>query len=194
MLSLNRYLNYFGKVENVEKILVRPILFIKGKTKVALYGIGHIYGSALNRALFEKRIKFARPTQDTDEWFNILVLHQNKYKGMALGTSKSESISESDLPGIFDLVIWGHEHESMPHVYEVTGQDSVTMRHLQPGSTVATTLNEAESKQKHCFVLRICKKMSEIEPIPLLTVRPFIYRTILLASSGKRADMHKELV
>ena len=74
-LAINHYINYFGKVKNLEKIEVHPILFQKGKTKVALYGIGHIHDERLNLAFESKNIKFKRPLQDKDEWFNILVLH-----------------------------------------------------------------------------------------------------------------------
>ena len=41
-LSVNNYLNYFGKIKSIEIIKVTPILFEKNGTKIALYGIGHI--------------------------------------------------------------------------------------------------------------------------------------------------------
>ena len=46
-----------------------------GKTKIALYGIGNMKDERLNIAFENKRIKFKRPLKDTDDWFNILVLH-----------------------------------------------------------------------------------------------------------------------
>jgi double-strand break repair protein MRE11 len=51
--SSNNYINYFGKVTNIEKIEVKPILFEKGETKLAIYGIGHMNDERLNLA-FEK--------------------------------------------------------------------------------------------------------------------------------------------
>lgn len=41
-----------------------------------------------------------------DKCFNILVLHQNRAKHTAGG-----HISDDELPGFFDLIFWGHEHE-----------------------------------------------------------------------------------
>ena len=74
-ISTNNYINYFGKVTNIENIVVHPILFEKGKTKVAIFGIGHMRDERLNLAFEQKNIKFKRPNQDKESWFNILVLH-----------------------------------------------------------------------------------------------------------------------
>jgi len=63
---INHYLNYFGKVKNVEKIEVTPVLFERGQTRIALYGIGHIKDERLNLAFEQKAIKFKRPLQNTD--------------------------------------------------------------------------------------------------------------------------------
>lgn len=129
-----------------------PILFTKGETKIALYGIGHMKDERLNLAFETKNIKFKRPIQDKEKWFNILIFHQNKFKGLALGPSKRCSIMENQLPSFFDLVIWAHEHESIPSVYECV---ETGVHFLQPGSTVRTSLCEAETKPKHCFVLKV---------------------------------------
>ena len=65
-VSTNHYINYFGKVTNIEKIEVKPVLFEKGNTRVALYGIGHMRDERLNLAFEQKSIKFKRPSQDKD--------------------------------------------------------------------------------------------------------------------------------
>ena len=75
LMNSNNYVNYFGKVTNIEEIEVVPILFVKGKTKIALYGIGNMKDERLNIAFENKKIKFKRPLKDKDDWFNILVLH-----------------------------------------------------------------------------------------------------------------------
>ena len=80
----NHYVKYFGKVTNIEQIEVQPLLFEKASTKVAVYGIGHMKDERLNLAFEEKRIKFKRP-KNKDEWFNILMIHQNKFKGSFVG-------------------------------------------------------------------------------------------------------------
>jgi double-strand break repair protein MRE11 len=75
LMNSNNYVNYFGKVTNIEDIEVVPILLVKGKTKIALYGIGHMKDERLNIAFENKKIKFKRPLKDKDEWFNILIIH-----------------------------------------------------------------------------------------------------------------------
>ena len=61
-LSVNNYVNYFGKVTNVETIVVKPVLLVKGNTKLALYGIGHVRDERLNLAFERHNITFERPT------------------------------------------------------------------------------------------------------------------------------------
>ena len=91
-------MNYFGKVETLEKIEVEPILFQKGQTRIALYGIGYIKDERFNLAFEKKQIKFWRPQ---GEWFNILVLHQTKERGAAIGMNKRAYIKEKTIPSFF---------------------------------------------------------------------------------------------
>ena len=99
---------------------MKPILLTKGSTRIALFGIGHMKDERLNIAFERGKIQFERPVtshgQVDESWFNILVLHQNKYKGFAVGASKKSCIMEEVIPGWIDLVIWGHEHESIPEI------------------------------------------------------------------------------
>jgi len=84
---------------------------------------------------------------------------------------------EGIFPSWLDLVIWGHEHECIGEVRECE-ENSVYF--LQPGSTVATSLIEAEAVQKHCFKLRVVGQEFEVTPIPLLKVRTFLHRALVL--------------
>lgn len=163
---------------------------------MALYGLGHLNDTRLN-ILFEKNlINFMRPTVEGDETgvpdesvFSILVLHQNRYKGMHCFNPRL-SITDELLPDFFDLVIWGHEHESIPNLREV-GEKG--MRILQPGSTVATSLIEAESKKKHSFLLMVDGASFSCNGIPLLTQRPLLHRQLELSKTGVRAGSQKLL-
>jgi double-strand break repair protein MRE11 len=56
---------------------------------------------------------------------------------------------------------------------------------LQPGSTVATSLSEGESKPKHVFVLEIRGLQFRCTPIPLRCIRPFGLRNITLSTDAK---------
>ena len=49
-----------------------------------------------------------RPKEDTDEWFNLFVLHQNH-----VARPPTNYIPEEFLSKFLNLVIWGHEHESL---------------------------------------------------------------------------------
>lgn len=64
-LKVNSYINHFGKVTDMEKIVVQPILFSKGsgenQVKIALYGIGHINDVRLNMAFESDKIEWRRP-------------------------------------------------------------------------------------------------------------------------------------
>ena len=50
------------------------------------------------------------------------------------------------LPSFFNLIIWGHEHESIPDIQQTSESSSYL---YQPGSSIPTSLIEAEAKQKH---------------------------------------------
>ena len=62
ILSASNLLNYFGAVEDVKNIEVRPILLKKGQTRVALYGLGNIRDERLYQTWAkEKKVKWLRP-------------------------------------------------------------------------------------------------------------------------------------
>lgn len=58
----------------------------------------------------EEEVRFLRPKEDTESWFNILVLHQNR-PVRTRERSTGGHLPENLIPSFFDLVIWGHEHE-----------------------------------------------------------------------------------
>ena len=65
-------------------------------------------------------------------------------------------IPENFLDEFLDLVIWGHEHECL---IEPTWSESAKPFFIsQPGSSVATSLSEGESKEKY----ELCSKTSPI--------------------------------
>ncbi|KAG1365412.1 putative Double-strand break repair protein MRE11 [Cocos nucifera] len=106
------------------------------------------------------------------DWFNILVLHQNRIK-----TNPKNAINEHFLPRFLDFIVWGHEHECLIDPQEVAGMG---FHITQPGSSVATSLIDGEAKPKHVLLLEI--KGSQYRPtkIPLKSVRPFEYAEVVL--------------
>ncbi|MCQ2820507.1 MAG: metallophosphoesterase [archaeon] len=167
----SKEVNYFGKINNYEQFDLYPILFTKGETKVALYGIGSIKDERLYLALQNKKVNFHRP-DDYKNWFNILVVHQNRFKGHNIGKNRKNYLPESFIPSFIDLVIWGHEHECFT---EPVYNSEVGFHIYQPGSSVATSLIQAESKMKHMGLCEIKGDSFRIIPVKLNTVRPFIY-------------------
>lgn len=53
----------------------------KGSVKIALYGLGSIRDERLHRTFLNHKVKMLRPKQDPESWFNLFVLHQNRYNG-----------------------------------------------------------------------------------------------------------------
>lgn len=61
-----------------EGIAVRPVLLQKGTTRLAMYGIGNIKDQRMHFELRSNRVRMYMP-RDRDDWFNILIVHQNRY-------------------------------------------------------------------------------------------------------------------
>ncbi|KAK6779428.1 hypothetical protein RDI58_021612 [Solanum bulbocastanum] len=179
ILSACNLVNYFGKMDlggsGVGQIALHPILIRKGLTAVALYGLGNIRDERLNR-MFQTphAVQWMRPEAregcQVSDWFNILVLHQNRVK-----TNPKNAINEHFLPRFLDFIVWGHEHECLVDPQEVPGMG---FHITQPGSSVATSLIEGESKQKHVLLLEIKGNQYRPTKIPLNSVRPFEYTEV----------------
>ena len=88
-----------------------------------------------------------------------------------------------------DLVIWGHEHESLihPRPNVETGFDII-----QPGSTVATSLVQGESEPKHVCILSVAGKQYKSEAIPLKTIRPLKVADVSLAEDKVTKKLAKK--
>ncbi|XP_039012909.1 double-strand break repair protein MRE11-like isoform X3 [Hibiscus syriacus] len=190
ILSACNLVNYFGKMvlggSGVGQITLYPILIQKGSTAVALYGLGNIRDERLNR-MFQTphAVEWMRPEPqegcEVSDWFNILVLHQNRVK-----MNPKNSINERFLPRFLDFVVWGHEHECLIEPQEVPGMG---FHITQPGSSVATSLIDGESKPKHVLLLEIKGNQYRPTKIPLTSVRPFEYTEVsnLIEKSHKKA-------
>jgi len=78
LLSVCGLVNYFGKSKEVDNISISPILLRKGTSKLALYGLGNIRDERLHRTFKSQKVEMLRPSEDKEEWFNLMVLHQNR--------------------------------------------------------------------------------------------------------------------
>uniref|UniRef100_A0A1I8BM44 Mre11_DNA_bind domain-containing protein n=1 Tax=Meloidogyne hapla TaxID=6305 RepID=A0A1I8BM44_MELHA len=184
-------LNLFGKYCDLDQLEVAPILLKRGSTKIALYGIGSQRDDRLARAFSKRKIKFKRP--EDDDWFYILVLHQNRPPRSKLRSTKSH-VSFKCIPGFFDVIIWGHEHECLIdpdfRSFDVNGQNR-SFYIIQPGSTVATALSTEEAKKKHIGIMSVHKKPFKLKKIELKTVRQLIIDELDLNESEPAAKVPK---
>lgn len=180
LLSTAGVINYFGKCVDLTKINISPILIKKGETQLALYGLSHIHDNRLVRLFNDSKITLEKPSDDNGDWFNLLVLHQNR-----ADRGPKNFLPEDVLPGFLDLVIWGHEHDC-----RILPEENIKKGFFvsQPGSSVATSLADGESIQKNVGLLMIHKKQFKLESIPLKTVRPFIFQSINLLDYTDELD------
>ena len=84
------------------------------------------------------------------------------------------------LSGFFNLVMWGHEHECRLTAEKSVHGESKSFHITQPGSSVATSCHEGETKQKRVGILHVHKQQFKITEVELKTVRPMIFRNISL--------------
>ena len=78
ILQASGLVNYFGRVPDNENIVVTPLLLKKGQTRLALYGLSNVRDERLYRSFKQGKIKFKRPIESQDEWFNLIAVHQNR--------------------------------------------------------------------------------------------------------------------
>ncbi|GIY60226.1 double-strand break repair protein MRE11 [Caerostris extrusa] len=80
LLSATGLVNYFGKCTELDNVNISPLMLQKGKTKLCLYGLGSIRDERLHRMYLDGKVTMLRPKEKCDEWFNLMVVHQNRAK------------------------------------------------------------------------------------------------------------------
>ena len=80
VLSFGNVINFYGRTPESDNIQIKPVLLQKGRTKLALYGMGNVRDHRLFRTFTEGRVKFFRPSIQKDDWFNLMSVHQNHHK------------------------------------------------------------------------------------------------------------------
>lgn len=173
LLGASGLVNHFGHSQSVEKIEISPILMQKGKTKLALYGLGSIPDERLYRMFVNNQVTMLRPKEDQEEWFNLFTLHQNRSKH-----GPTNYIPEQFLDDFIDLVVWGHEHECL---IAPTKNEQQLFYVTQPGSSVATSLSPGEATKKHIGLLRVNGRKMKLQKLPLKTVRQFFIQDVVLS-------------
>jgi double-strand break repair protein MRE11 len=184
VLQQTGLINYFGRMNKNDNVEIKPLLLQKGRTKLAIFGMSHLRDERLFRNFRKGNVKFFRPGQQRDEWFNLMVVHQNHHSRTPTGY-----LPESFLPNFLDLVVWGHEHDCEIDPRYVEEQDFHVM---QPGSSIATSLSKGETIPKHVCIVKVKGRNFVSEKIPLKTVRPFIFKEIVLADEPELRNVWKK--
>src|SRR5262249_45661033 len=81
-------------------------------------------------------------------------------------------IPEVFLDDFLDLIVWGHEHDCLIDPLYFPQRDFYVS---QPGSSCITSLSEGESMGKHVALLLVKGNQFEMRPLPLRSVRPFVF-------------------
>lgn len=175
ILSQANLITYFGKAPDSRRISIMPILLQKGKTRIALYGLGNIRDDVLYETWMNtKQVQWLCPkaddaSEDSTNWFSIFLIHQNRAQ-----RGSTKAIADTAMPHWLDYVVWGHEHDSHPSMTKTKPPV------IQPGSSVATSLAFGESLPKHAVLLEIRKGKLKHRNIPLQTVRQFEFDEVHL--------------
>ncbi|THH02036.1 hypothetical protein EW026_g770 [Hermanssonia centrifuga] len=188
MLSVSGLINYMGKIDlplndaeaQDNGISIKPILLRKGKTKLALYGVGNVKDTRMHFELRSNRVHMFMP-KDKDDWFNVFLLHQNR-----VPHGPQQSVPEGMFDNSIDLVVWGHEHDCRIDPEVVAGK---RYRICQPGSSVATSLSDGEALEKQVAILEIHGKDYAMKPITLQTVRPFVLDEMRLSDVADAGEL-----
>ncbi|TFK53174.1 DNA repair exonuclease [Heliocybe sulcata] len=180
LLSAAGLVNYMGKFDlplndkeaQDSGLAIKPVLLRKAGTRLGIYGVGNVKDQRMHFELRSNRVRMFMP-RDKDNWFNILILHQNRVKH-----GPQEFVPEGMFDDSIDLVIWGHEHDCRIVPEPVAGKKYYIS---QPGSSVATSLADGESLEKHVALLQVQGKEFQMTPIALRTVRPFVLDEVVLS-------------
>ncbi|KAF2145808.1 uncharacterized protein K452DRAFT_295373 [Aplosporella prunicola CBS 121167] len=183
LLQVSGLVNYYGRTPEADNIQIKPVLLQKGRTKLALYGMSNVRDERLFRTFRDSNVKFFQPSQQKDEWFNLMSVHQNHHAYTETGY-----LPENFLPNFLNLVVWGHEHECL---IEPRHNTQMGFRVMQPGSSIATSLMPGEAVPKHVAIVSIIGKEFESESIRLKTVRPFVMKHIELCKERGLKDVAK---
>ncbi|CAD8186647.1 unnamed protein product [Paramecium pentaurelia] len=181
ILHESKYLNYIGKITDQSYVCIKPIVLVKNNQKIALYGLGYMKDYQLHKIINDGKLVLESLNENN---FNILIIHQNKYKGNHFQDEKNfiDPIYFKNYK--IDLLIWGHEHEA---IYTLD-----TCEHFQvfyPGSTVATSIIEYESLIKQAGLFTLTQNQMKFESIKLeKSYRPMIYKNIELNELIKISD------
>ena len=140
------------------------LIIEKENEKIAVHGLG---GVPEKKALDVLRIYNPKPLAEAK---NFLLLHQSIKEFLPTDDEMAASISISNLPTGFDLIINGHLHWHSETAFEGG-------KLLIPGSTIVTQMKKLESEQKKGIILIDSSSMN-LSFLPLRKQRKLFYEKI----------------
>lgn len=176
LLDSSGLVNYIGKRNHIEDVVLKPIVLEKGQTKIILYGLGSMHEERLHHLIKADKFNYMQPDDDLTKYFKIVLVHQNR-----IPRPNTKYLNPADLDELPDLVIWGHEHGCPGELEYFEGGNFFI---LQPGSTVATSLSDAEAGDKCYGIMTVNfdpikeKPRFKVKMHKLETVRPFLTKTV----------------
>jgi DNA repair exonuclease SbcCD nuclease subunit len=167
-------LNVVEVLENAGLLIhlhCETLVFEKDGVKIVIHGMSGV------PERFAKDVLKQWDPKPQEGCFNILLLHQS-IDPYVYSPLEPPSISVSDLPKGFDLIIDGHIHQH--------NQDKINDTILLfPGSTLITQFEKAESEiEKGIYFIDLDEKI-KIEFVPLEKNRKFFYEEIQLSEKTK---------
>lgn len=176
LLDSTGLVNYIGKRNHVEDVILKPIILEKGLTKIALYGLGAMHEERLHHLINADKFNYMMPDDDQNKYFKLLLVHQNR-----IPRPGTKHLDPQDLDELPNMVVWGHEHG---WIGEIEFYQQGNFYIFQPGSTVATSLCDAEAGDKGYGVLTVnynvqkAKQRFKLATHTLESVRPFLLKTV----------------
>lgn len=145
---------------------LNTIVFEKDGIKVAIHGMSSV------PERYAKDVLYQWNPQPMKDCYNILVMHQN-IDPFVFSPIEPPTLSVSNLPKGFDMIIDGHLHT---HGMEHLGNTKLVI----PGSTIITQFQRSESEIEKVMTQIIVGGDASVDFIPLQTVRKFFYEEINL--------------
>ncbi len=158
-------INAIEALENAGLLIylnMNRVVFEKNGEMVAIFGLSHV------PERFAKEVLDQWNPRPLEGCFNILVLHQN-IDPFVYSPLEQPTLSISNLPKGFDLIIDGHVHISLAEKIDNT-------IFLIPGSTVSTQLQPSEAQAPKGF-FKMDTKERKVEFVEI-KARKFFYENL----------------
>lgn len=173
ILAKAGFVKYIGKQPSYDNIKLSPFVIEKEGLRIGLYPLGFIKDAKLNYLLRMKKLSFE---EGEKLHFRLLLVHQNRDRAAKPGASPKNCLCLELLPcDFFHMILWGHEHESIPNLEE---SEARGLSIYQPGSTIPTSIKRSEGLPKHAGILKFSKKGIKLDPVFLTYQRNIIIEEI----------------